>query len=159
MDRENTMMIGIGHVLAAALLCHFGVTAVLAGGMDAPTGDPQPIPAPARPEGGGCDAYARAYADQFLGSGDPIGDVITRGMEGAAEGGAWGGPRGARRGARAGGAQAVLDNLAAYPGGWQALYDMAYQICSQENAPDCRSSAGVGVKSRGALGARSGACR
>ena len=59
----------------------------------------------------------------------------------------------------AGGALGVLDNLGSLPGGWQALYDMAYQMCQQQtsgvNAPyyqspsvgmsssDCRSSASV----------------
>lgn len=86
-----------------------------------------------------CDAYARSYADSYLGSGDPNGDIVSGAMEGAVAGGAWRGPSGARRGATAGGAAAVMDNLASYPGGWQALYDMGYQICQTNLA---NSSAG-----------------
>ncbi|MBD8893433.1 hypothetical protein IG616_17955 [Labrenzia suaedae] len=100
-----------------------------------------------------------------MGSGDPTGDIVSGAMEGAVAGGAWAGPGGARRGARVGGAAAVLDNLATYPGGWQALYDMGYQICrtdlqNRANASSqgrCRSSASVDSgPSRETLSSRSG---
>lgn len=113
-----------------------------------------------------CDAYARSYADQHLGSGNATGDIVSGAMGGAVAGGAWAGPGGARRGAAVGGASAVLDNLASYPGGWQALYDMGYQICQTETAnanraasqSNCRSRASVdsGI-SRHTLSSRSGA--
>ncbi len=106
--------------------------------------------------GDSCDAYARNYADAHVGDGDMTGDVVDGGIRGAVAGGAWRGPSGARRGARVGGALGVLDNLGSMPGGWQALYDMAYQICANQSstanippaalgAPgtNCRSSATV----------------
>ncbi len=114
-----------------------------------------------RPRDGECDARATAYADAHLGSGDPTGELIDRAMDGAVEGYLWAGPRGARRGARVEGGKTVLDTLSSYPGGWQALYDMAYQICIQEPDPDCRSQAGMvgsGAASGQGLSARSG-CR
>jgi len=103
-----------------------------------------------------CEDYARDYVDAHAGSGDPTGDMVDEGMRGAVAGGAWAGPGGARRGARAGAALSVLDNLGSTPEGWQSLYDMAYQMCINENSPanyrpdptvspnvtpDCRSSA------------------
>ncbi|MTI43767.1 hypothetical protein E1178_09105 [Roseibium hamelinense] len=69
-----------------------------------------------------------------MGSGDVVGDAVQGGMAGAVVGGAWRGPSGARRGAEAGGALGVLNNLGSVPGGWQSLYDMAYQMCVQQNA-------------------------
>lgn len=105
-----------------------------------------------------CETYARDYADAHSGSGDPNGEIVDGAMRGAVAGGAWAGPSGARRGALAGGALGVLDNLGAYPGGWVALYDMAYQMCINQNSPanhrprtlvdptirpNCRSSATV----------------
>ncbi|WP_209003846.1 hypothetical protein [Labrenzia sp. CE80] len=155
-------------LLAAALISSYAPNGLMADSQPEP--DTLPIPLPAVPQGPNCDVYARAYADSYRGSGDPTGDIVAGGMEGAVAGGAWRGPGGARRGARAGGALAVLDNLAAYPGGWQALYDMAYQICRNETSgvthrPNtlgdpsvkCRSRAGVASSSsRAPLGARSG---
>ena len=82
-----------------------------------------------------CQSYARDYADAHKGSGDPLGDLVDGGMRGVVAGGAWDGPSGAERGAVAGGALSVLDNLGAYPGGWQALYDMAYQMCVNQTSP------------------------
>lgn len=82
-----------------------------------------------------CQRYARDYADAHMGSGDPLGDLVDGGMRGAVAGGAWDGPSGAERGAVAGGALGVLDNLGTYPGGWQALYDMAYQMCVNQTSP------------------------
>jgi len=107
-----------------------------------------------------CHVYAADYANQYIGSGDPVGDAVSGGMAGAVVGGAWAGRSGARRGAEAGGALGVLDNLGSYPGGWQALYDMAYQMCLQQTSrvnaaplepipplgaprPGCRSQATV----------------
>ncbi len=102
-----------------------------------------------------CVLYATDYANAYVGSGDLVGDAVSGGMTGAVAGGAWRGPGGARRGARAGAALGVLDNLGSLPGGWQALYDMAYQMCIQQSnapygstlgqpyQPDCRSSATV----------------
>ena len=82
-----------------------------------------------------CEDYARDYADAHAGSGDPTGDMVDEGMRGAVAGGAWAGRSGARRGARAGAALSVLDNLGSTPQGWQSLYDMAYQMCVNENSP------------------------
>lgn len=121
---------------------------------------------PALADGTDCVVYATDYANARMGSGDVVGDAVSGGMTGAVVGGAWRGPSGARRGARAGGALGVLDNLGSMPGGWQALYDMAYQMCIQQTSgvtadpyaaqpyyppatnlpappPDCRSSASV----------------
>jgi hypothetical protein len=121
---------------------------------------------PAFAGGTDCVVYATDYANARMGSGDVVGDAVSGGMTGAVVGGAWRGPSGARRGARAGGALAVMDNLGSMPGGWQALYDMAYQMCLQQTSgvttapypaqpyypatpnlpappPDCRSSASV----------------
>ncbi|GGB41229.1 hypothetical protein GCM10011316_11480 [Roseibium aquae] len=113
----------------------------------------------AHADGIDCHIYAADYANQYIGSGDPIGDAVRGGMAGAVAGGAWAGESGARRGAQAGGALGVLNNLGSYPGGWQALYDMAYQMCAQQTSgaampgfgapqpippmPDCRSRATV----------------
>ncbi|MHA7773147.1 hypothetical protein [Roseibium sp. M-1] len=113
----------------------------------------------ARADGTDCVVYATDYANAHMGSGDVVGDAVSSGMAGAVAGGAWAGPSGAYRGARAGGALGVLDNMGSLPGGWQGLYDMAYQMCQQQtsgvNAPyyealslgasssDCRSSATV----------------
>ncbi|MBO6510877.1 MAG: hypothetical protein JJ979_20735 [Roseibium sp.] len=120
----------------------------------------------ARADGTDCVVYATDYANARMGSGDMVGDAVSGGMTGAVIGGAWAGPKGAVRGARAGGAVGVLDNLGSLPGGWQALYDMAYQMCLQQTSgvnadaygtdpyypvtpnlpappPDCRSSASV----------------
>ncbi|MEM5584270.1 hypothetical protein WNZ15_17535 [Roseibium sp. AS2] len=116
-------------------------------------------------DGTDCVIYATDYANARMGSGDMVGDAVSGGMTGAVAGGAWRGPGGARRGARAGGALGVLDNLGSLPGGWQALYDMAYQMCQQQTsgaaaapyypepglAPsgsDCRSSASVNAPLR-----------
>lgn len=114
---------------------------------------------PALADGTDCVVYATDYANAHMGSGDPVGDAVSGGMAGAVVGGAWQGPSGAYRGARAGGALGVLDNLGSMPGGWQALYDTAYQMCLQQTSgvnvpyysaptlapsdPDCRSSASV----------------
>jgi hypothetical protein len=81
-----------------------------------------------------CDAYARDYANARVGSGDMVGDVVEGGMRGAVAGGQWRGPVGAKRGARVGGALGVMDNLGSLPGGWEALYDMAYQMCRNETS-------------------------
>ena len=82
-----------------------------------------------------CEEYARDYADAHAGSGDPTGDMVDEGMRGAVVGGAWAGRSGERRGARAGAALSVLDNMGSTPEGWQSLYDMAYQMCINENSP------------------------
>ncbi|MEE4012333.1 hypothetical protein V1T76_09745 [Roseibium sp. FZY0029] len=113
----------------------------------------------AQADGADCTIYATDYANAHMGSGDVVGDAVSGGMAGAVAGGEWRGPSGAYRGARAGAALGVLDNMGSIPGGWQALYDMAYQMCQQQtsgvNAPyyqspsigtsssDCRSSASV----------------
>lgn len=81
---------------------------------------------------GNCTVYATDYANSHSGNGDPVGDMVSNGMTGAVAGGAWAGPGGAVRGARAGAALGVLNNMGSYPGGWQALYDMAYQMCQQQ---------------------------
>jgi len=116
-------------------------------------------------DGTDCVIYATDYANAHVGSGDMVGDAVSGGMAGAVAGGAWRGPGGAVRGARAGGALGVLDNLGSLPGGWQALYDMAYQMCLQQTSgvnaapyvppsnlapppPDCRSSASVNAPLR-----------
>ncbi|WP_417667221.1 hypothetical protein [Roseibium sp.] len=157
------------HALLSAL-CLIATALILQAHADGiPDAENLPIPLPAVPRAANCDAYARAYADSYRGSGDPTGDIVAGGMRGAVAGGAWQGPSGARRGARAGGALAVLDNLASYPGGWQALYDMAYQLCRNETSGvthrpqtlgdpsvKCRSRAGVaGSSSKGPLSAGS----
>ncbi|WP_298982228.1 hypothetical protein [uncultured Roseibium sp.] len=114
---------------------------------------------PALADGTDCVVYATDYANAHVGSGDVVGDAVSGGMAGAVVGGEWRGPSGARRGARAGGALGVLDNLGSMPGGWEALYDMAYQMCQQQTSgvntdsypqsglagprSDCRSSATV----------------
>ncbi|MCK7614786.1 hypothetical protein [Roseibium sediminicola] len=127
-------------LLAFGLLLSTGVPPVLADGTD-------------------CVVYATDYANAHMGSGDAVGDAVSGGMAGAVVGGEWQGASGAYRGARAGAALGVLNNLGSMPGGWQALYDTAYQMCEQQasgvNAPyytaptlgtsdpDCRSSASV----------------
>lgn len=88
----------------------------------------------ARADGTDCVVYATDYANSHMGSGDVVGDAVDGGMTGAVAGGAWRGPSGAVRGARAGGALGVLDNLGSMPGGWQALYDTAYQMCAQQTS-------------------------
>ncbi|WP_297581729.1 hypothetical protein [Roseibium sp.] len=120
---------------------------------------------PALADGTDCVVYATDYANARMGSGDMVGDAVSGGMAGAVVGGEWRGPIGAIRGARAGGALGVLDNLGSLPGGWQALYDTAYQMCLQQTSsvnaapsygtpyypgniyaspqPDCRSTATV----------------
>ncbi|WP_208986066.1 hypothetical protein [Labrenzia sp. OB1] len=120
---------------------------------------------PALAGGTDCVTYATDYANAHMGSGDVVGDAVDGGMAGAVAGGAWQGPSGARRGARAGAALGVLDNLGSMPGGWQALYDTAYQMCLQQTSdvnaaplypapnlgapsPDCRSSASVNAPLR-----------
>ncbi|GAA0782385.1 hypothetical protein GCM10009077_30330 [Roseibium denhamense] len=104
---------------------------------------------PASAQGTDCVLYATDYANARMGSGDVMGDAVSGGMEGAVVGGAWRGQSGARRGAEAGGALGVLDNLGSLPGGWQALYDMAYQICLQQNSP---ARGGYGASPDGAAG-------
>lgn len=104
------------HTLAAAFLSTaFGAGAAYADGTD-------------------CVVYATDYANQYVGSGDPIGDAVSGGMAGAVVGDIIGGPGGANAGAKAGGALGILDNLGSLPGGWDALYDMAYQMCVQQDA-------------------------
>jgi len=119
---------------------------------------------PAQAGGTDCVVYATDYANAHMGSGDPVGDAVSGGMAGAVVGGEWRGPSGAYRGARAGGALGVLNNLGSLPGGWQALYDTAYQMCQQQTSgintpyhggpgvvpyePDCRSSASVNAPLR-----------
>lgn len=119
---------------------------------------------PARADGTDCVVYATDYANAHMGSGDPVGDAVSGGMAGAVAGGEWRGPVGAYRGARVGGALGVLDNLGSMPGGWQALYDTAYQMCQQQTSgvnapyysapnlapsdPDCHSSASVNAPLR-----------
>jgi len=133
---------------------------------------------PASAQNTDCVVYATDYANAHMGSGDVAGDAVSGGMAGAVAGGAWAGPGGAVRGARAGGALGVLDNLGSMPGGWQALYDTAYQMCLQQSsnagvAPaygsphypdqDCRSSATVTEKLNGvprnSFSVGSGNCR
>lgn len=96
-----------------------------------------PVFMPLKAHAGGTDCvlYATDYANAHSGSGDMIGDVVSGGMTGAVAGGEWNPlTGGAARGARAGGALGVLDNLGAFPGGWQGLYDMAYQMCLQQTS-------------------------
>ena len=82
-----------------------------------------------------CDAYARSYADAHV-SNDPTGlSVADAGMRGAVAGGAWEGPSGAARGAVAGGALSVLNNIGNYSGGWQGMYDLAYNTCINQQSP------------------------
>lgn len=90
------------------------------------------LPTTAKADGTDCVVYATDYANAYVGSGDVVGDSVSGGMAGAVVGGAWAGPSGARRGARAGGALGVLNNMGSLPGGWQALYDTAYQMCEQQ---------------------------
>lgn len=114
------------------------------------------MPVQALADGTDCVVYATDYANAHVGSGDMVGDAVSGGMAGAVAGGQWNPlTGGAERGARAGGALGVLNNLGSIPQGWQALYDMAYQICRQQTsgasaAPNpsgpgtgCRSSVGV----------------
>ncbi|MFN3250785.1 hypothetical protein [Roseibium album] len=91
-------------------------------------------PTTAQAGGTDCVVYATDYANSYVGSGDVVGDTVSGGMAGAVVGGAWAGQPGARRGARAGGALGVLNNMGSLPGGWQALYDMAYQMCEQQTS-------------------------
>ncbi|MTI45931.1 hypothetical protein E1178_20190 [Roseibium hamelinense] len=81
-----------------------------------------------------CDAYARSYANSYMGSGNQDLDAVDGAMRGAVAGGAWRGPSGARRGALAGGALGVLDSLGSTPEGWNALYDMAFRLCQNQNS-------------------------
>ena len=76
-----------------------------------------------------CVLYATDYANAHIGTGDPYGDAVSGAMTGGAAGLALRGPNGVLRGAEAGAALGVMDSLAAVPGGWGALYDMAYQMC------------------------------
>ncbi|WP_208999270.1 hypothetical protein [Roseibium sediminis] len=112
------------------------------------------IPVSAKADGTDCVVYATDYANSYV-NGDLVGDTVRGGIAGAVAGGEWEGPSGAERGARVGGALGVLNNLGSLPGGWQAMYDMAYQICIQGDASatfpaplpgqprsDCGSSAG-----------------
>ncbi|PVB63463.1 hypothetical protein [Labrenzia sp. 011] len=89
---------------------------------------------PSLADGTDCVTYATDYANTHMGSGDVVGDAVDGGMTGAVAGGAWRGPSGAHRGARAGAALGVMDNLGSMPGGWQALYDTAYQMCQQQTS-------------------------
>lgn len=115
---------------------------------------------PALGQSADCVGYATNYANSYVGNGDMVGDSVSGGMAGAVVGGAIAGSSGARRGAQAGGALGVLDNIGSVPGGWQAMYDMAYQMCLQQTSdvnapplelapnlaapsPNCRSSASV----------------
>jgi hypothetical protein len=111
---------------------------------------------PSKADGTDCVVYATDYANGHVGSGDMVGDAVSGGMTGAVVGGQWNPlTGGAARGARTGAALGVLNNLGSVPQGWQALYDMAYQICTQQNSgasaapygagvmPNCRSSASV----------------
>ncbi|WP_428671122.1 hypothetical protein [Roseibium sp.] len=138
-----------------------------------------PASGPALADGSDCVLYATDYANAHMGSGDVVGDAVSGGMAGAVAGGAWQGPSGAYRGARAGAALGVLNNLGSMPGGWQSLYDMAYQMCVQQTsginaeplpnlpgpAPDCRSTASVNSPMRKApdgsivAGSGLGSCR
>lgn len=104
-----------------------------------------------------CDAYARDYANARTGSGDLLGDVIDGGMRGAVAGGEWAGPGGARRGARTGGALGVLDNLGSMPGGWDALYNMAYQVCQNDSSGAKVQSGTSGLSAGSGAGCRSSA--
>ena len=90
------------------------------------------LPLAAKADGTDCVVYATDYANAYVGNGDVVGDAVSGGMAGAVVGGEWAGRRGAARGARAGGALGVLNNMGSLPGGWQALYDMAYQMCQQQ---------------------------
>lgn len=118
------------------------------------------LPRPAQADGTDCVVYATDYANSYVGNGDMIGDVVSGGIAGAVAGREWDPVNGETRGARVGGAVAVLNNLGSLPGGWQGLYDMAYQMCLQQTSganadpyspeggygvpePRCRSSASV----------------
>ena len=121
-----------------------------------------------------CVVYATDYANSYV-NGDLVGDTVRGGIAGAVAGGEWEGPSGAERGARVGGALGVLNNLGSLPGGWQAMYDMAYQICIQGDASsihpaplpgqprsDCGSSAGYnthGLREPGTGSIRAGSSR
>lgn len=91
-------------------------------------------PVAATADGTDCVVYATDYANSYVGNGDVVGDAVSGGMAGAVVGGAWAGRSGAARGARAGGALGVLNNMGSMPGGWQALYDTAYQMCLQQTS-------------------------
>jgi len=82
-----------------------------------------------------CDAYARSYADAHVSSGPSDLSVADAGMRGAVAGGAWEGPSGAARGAVAGGALSVLNSIGNYSGGWQGMYDLAYNTCINQQSP------------------------
>lgn len=110
------------------------------------------LPFSAQAGGTDCVLYATDYANAHTGSGDMVGDAVSGGMAGAVAGGLWNpATGGAGRGARAGGALGVLNNLGSIPQGWQALYDMAYQMCRQQNAgasaPPAPASPGTGCRS------------
>ncbi|MEP5984106.1 MAG: hypothetical protein ABJ264_03285, partial [Roseibium sp.] len=68
-------------LLAAALISSYAPNDLMADSLPEP--DALPIPLPAVPQGPNCDAYARAYADSYRGNGDPTGDIVAGGMEGA----------------------------------------------------------------------------
>lgn len=91
-------------------------------------------PLPVQAQGTDCVIYATDYANSHVGSGDMTADAVSGGMVGAVAGGAWNPGSGAARGARAGAALGVLNNLGSLPGGWQGLYDMAYQLCQQQSS-------------------------
>ncbi|MEM9630061.1 MAG: hypothetical protein AAGA50_01955 [Pseudomonadota bacterium] len=114
----------------------------------------------AQAQGTNCVVYATDYANARMGSGDVVGDAVSGGMAGAVVGGEWKGPVGAYRGARAGGALGVLDNLGSLPGGWQALYDTAYQMCQQQTSGvNAVPHYGTPYYPSGNLQAPSGDCR
>ncbi len=91
-------------------------------------------PVAALADGTDCVVYATDYANSYVGNGDVVGDAVSGGMAGSVVGGAWAGRSGAARGARAGAALGVLNNMGSMPGGWQALYDTAYQMCLQQTS-------------------------
>jgi len=91
-------------------------------------------PVAAFADGTDCVVYATDYANSYVGNGDVVGDAVSGGMAGSVVGGAWAGRSGAARGARAGAALGVLNNMGSMPGGWQALYDTAYQMCLQQTS-------------------------
>ncbi|WP_420336825.1 hypothetical protein [Roseibium sp.] len=92
------------------------------------------MPVSALADGTDCVVYATDYANSYVGNGDVVGDAVSGGMAGSVVGGAWAGRSGAARGARAGAALGVLNNMGSMPGGWQALYDTAYQMCLQQTS-------------------------
>ncbi|MEP4768484.1 MAG: hypothetical protein ABJY83_11315 [Roseibium sp.] len=133
--------------LKSGFICAFALSAFVVG-------------TPAQAQSTDCVNYATEYANSYVGNGDPIGDAVSGGMAGAVVGGAVGWPVGPRRGAKAGAALGVLDNMGSVPGGWDAMYDMAYQMCLQQTSgvnapplelapnlmapsPNCRSSVTV----------------